>query len=216
VLVHECHVDLPFVAEHTVIGIDASLTGTGVFETVKGSNQGYTALFSSDQKGMSRVSEISRNLRAFVLDRSGLELTILEDYAFAKGDRAHQLGELGGMIRMMFWSDRLNATLISPSAVKKFLTGRGNTKKALLGKELYKKYGIDLDDDNEVDAAIIALAGHALLQLENNPEVDLPKYRKDVVSKLSRYETMPRPIRSRLQHVAPVVSGLKTDSVGST
>ena len=43
-----------------------------------------------------------------------------------------------------------------PSEIKKFATGKGNAKKELMVKEVYRKWGFDTDNHNTADAYAIA------------------------------------------------------------
>ena len=47
--------------------------------------------------------------------------------------------------------------IIPPTSLKKFTTGKGNSKKSLMIKEVYKKWGYDTSDDNLADAYGLAM-----------------------------------------------------------
>ena len=44
----------------------------------------------------------------------------------------------------------------TPSKIKKFITGKGNSKKELMLKEIYKRWGFETDNHNTGDAYAIA------------------------------------------------------------
>jgi hypothetical protein len=46
--------------------------------------------------------------------------------------------------------------------MKKFITGKGNAKKEVVMKHLYKTWGYDIDSPDESDAACLALMARAL------------------------------------------------------
>ena len=52
--------------------------------------------------------------------------------------------------------------LVTPSQLKKFATGKGNVDKNVVIKEVYKRFGIDTDDDNTADAVVLGYIGLAL------------------------------------------------------
>lgn len=50
----------------------------------------------------------------------------------------------------------LRSRIVTPGEVKKFVTGKGNAKKELIIKEVYKRYGFDTDINDIADAYAIA------------------------------------------------------------
>ena len=52
--------------------------------------------------------------------------------------------------------------LVTPSQLKKFVTGKGNADKNVVMKEVYKRFHIDTDDDNTADAVVLGHIGLAL------------------------------------------------------
>ena len=46
--------------------------------------------------------------------------------------------------------------------MKKFATGKGNVEKNVVMKAVYKRFGIDTDDDNTADAVVLGYIGLAL------------------------------------------------------
>ena len=95
------------------------------------------------------------------------DLVAIEDYAYAAGQGAHQLGELGGLLRLTLWNYLLPFKVYAPGTIKKHATGKGNASKAQMleasggqfkqwspGKKL--TYQEDL-----VDAYFAALVGEA-------------------------------------------------------
>lgn len=62
---------------------------------------------------------------------------------------------------------------VSPSALKKFATGKGNAAKADMRMALYQRAGLDVPDNDQVDAWWLRQWG---LHLTSNPAaVTLPK-----------------------------------------
>ena len=51
---------------------------------------------------------------------------------------------------------------MTPSQLKKFVTGKGNVEKSVVMKEVYKRFGIDTDDDNTADAVVLGHIGMSL------------------------------------------------------
>jgi hypothetical protein len=61
----------------------------------------------------------------------------------AKG-RVFHLGENCGLLKHNLWKHGLNFTLVSPTALKKHATGKGNADKCAMISAFHHKTGIDL------------------------------------------------------------------------
>lgn len=91
-------------------------------------------------------------------------LVVIEGLAFnGRGAYALQLAGLGYLLRLEFRHLGIASKDVPPTQAKKFLTGRGNCDKNLILKEVYKRYAIDVDDDNIADAVNFNMIGRALL-----------------------------------------------------
>ena len=64
--------------------------------------------------------------------------------------------------------------------MKKFLTGSGACEKSLILKEVYRRWNVDVSDDNLADAVVIAKIGEALL----NDDIHLTKSEQAVIKKI--------------------------------
>jgi len=141
-----------------IIGIDASLTGTGVAVLEDGSLR--TERIESKKTGPERLIEI----RSLVCRISlGADLVAIEGYAFAKPNQAHQIGELGGVLRVMSHELGLWVLEVAPSQVKKFATGKGNAKKEEMAVGIFKRWGREFKTNDEADAFVLALIGQVYL-----------------------------------------------------
>lgn len=96
-------------------------------------------------------------LRARRISGPGV-LYVQEGYAFSRS-HAHSMGEIGGCIRRDIWASGGNLIVVPPSTLKKFVTKSGAADKNVMMKELYKRWGYDVDDDNQCDAFSCALVG---------------------------------------------------------
>jgi crossover junction endodeoxyribonuclease RuvC len=155
----------------TAMGIDPSLTSTGWVVLKDGEIAGHGTL-ESGKKDIERLLDLENQVIK-ILNKFCPDLIFIEEYAFSRGDRAHQKGEWGGILRrtLYLWflgSSKENAwKAISPSAVKKFCTGKGNAKKEDMKLWAYKKWGIEFPANDEVDAYVLAkLAEKELAKME--------------------------------------------------
>lgn len=140
-----------------IVGIDASLTGTGV-AVVNCSLR--TETIQSKKAGPERLIELRERIKQIV---AGANLVVIEGYAFAKGNSAHQLGELGGVLRVMFHEMGLRVLEVAPGQVKKFATGKGVADKRDMSIAVLKRWGVDFTTDDETDAFVLAMIGRAYI-----------------------------------------------------
>jgi crossover junction endodeoxyribonuclease RuvC len=76
------------------------------------------------------------------------------------------IGELGGVIKLLLYDNSILFGLVQPTVLKKFVTGKGNSKKELMLLNVYKKFGFDTDNNNIADA--YALGRFALKDADEN------------------------------------------------
>lgn len=160
-----------------IVGIDASLTSTGIAVFEDGDIK--TLAIQSGLTGPERLIEIRNKVQDVV---TGADMVLIEDYAFSRGDKAHQIGELGGVLRVMFCEMDLRVIKVAPSAVKKFATGKGNAKKELMIKEVYKRWKFECDTNDEADAYTILQIGLAYTNRVNG----LTAFQKEVIDALKK------------------------------
>ncbi len=144
----------------TVIGIDASLTGAGV-AVVKDGEFIASYRIVPKNKGVERLIEVETRI-VDILRRHEPDLICLEDYAHSKSGKAHQMGELGGVLRVLFHKSELPWIVIGIGQLKKFVTGKGNGKKDLVLMNVFKKWGLQFGNSDEADAFGLAKIGSYL------------------------------------------------------
>jgi len=96
----------------------------------------------------------------FILEkfRENIVLIYIEDISFgSKGLGSNQLAALNYFIRINLLKEKiLPYYMVSPSQLKKFVSGSGSAKKQLMLKEVYKRLGVDFNSDNLCDAYSLA------------------------------------------------------------
>ncbi len=161
----------------TVIGIDQSLTATGyvvlsttpiVASAAAGSGIGFNPLLiahgtiTPSTRGVERLCEEEIAVRA-LLDTHNPALVLLEDYAFSRGNQAHQMGELGGVLRRLLHRRGQRWMVVGTGQCKQYATGKGNAPKELMLQQVLKRWGVELGTSHEADAYTLARIGVALL-----------------------------------------------------
>ena len=166
-----------------VLGLDPSLTAFGICELSvrRTAFELTTEVFKSKFKDVPRLLDIRYKLEA-VLAEVEPNLVVLEGYAFARPNQAHQIGELGGMVRTVLHLACSNPMIVAPTKLKKFVTGKGNAKKDVMLMHTLKRFGVEFDNSDECDAFGLAMFG-AVKVGWYLPDPPLPKANMDALDK---------------------------------
>jgi len=136
------------------VGMDPSFNGFGIIVLDKDANIIEQKLIASNSKD--EIEDRLMYLEAeysFIPNIVCLQSVYLEGPAFlANGKFALQMGALHFMIRLMLKKRGVAFKVIAPGTLKKFVTGKGNAKKDLMLLNVYKKWGVEFDNDNLADA----------------------------------------------------------------
>ena len=158
-----------------VIGLDLSITATGCTYT-----DGTTDTWKYPAKhGDKRLGYIATEvIEACVVP---VDLVVIEDLP----THAHGAGITGmvhGAVRRELLRLGVPYALITPATLKKYATGKGNADKTAMALALFKRAGIELADDNQVDSWWLRAAGMHHLGC---PIVDLPAAQVDALAKVA-------------------------------
>lgn len=160
-----------------IMGIDPSLNSTTYcFLWVRGKpNIGKISV--GKKRGVPRLLHIERNIEHLLLDCPP-KLIVIEGYSYASTHQAHQAGELGGILRRLFHVYGVRWVDVPPPTLKKFITGKGNADKNLVLLHVYKRWGLELKNDDEADAFGLAKVGAYLVGADDS---DLIKPQKEAL-----------------------------------
>lgn len=185
-------VDLKICDLPRITGLDLSLNRTGwaVTDSVKAIGISYGIFDSEDRHGAHRLAHIRNLVKQLVVSGGDPErnLILIENYAFGKTNQAHQMGELGGVIRLMLFEEGYEFFVIPPTRLKKFLTGKGVADKNIILKEVFKRWKFDVDDDNVADALVLMQLGLALVGKLENTTAFQEAVVQEVLKDLSKVE----------------------------
>jgi Holliday junction resolvasome RuvABC endonuclease subunit len=148
-----------------VVGLDLSIAATGV-AAVDGTP---STIKAPAKDGDTRLRDIRCAVRRHLV-ATDVDLFVIEDLP----THAHGAGITGmvhGAVRALLIEANHPYALVTPATLKKFATGKGNAGKPEMAVALYKRTGLELGDDNQVDAAWLRYAG--LFHL-GCPPFDLP------------------------------------------
>jgi hypothetical protein len=84
--------------------------------------------------------------------RLGHGLVAIEGYAHGSAFEREHMGELGGYLKLLLWQAGVPYLIVPPGVLKKYVTGKGNAAKAIMLKEVYRRWGYDTESDDQADA----------------------------------------------------------------
>lgn len=156
------------------MGLDLSLSSSAYYI----SDSGDHGVVKSKDKGVKRLLFI-RDTLLRVVKGYNPDLICIEDYSYGSSvGQAFSIGELGGIIKCSLIELDFKVLLMSPSSLKKFISGKGNSSKDVMMLKTFQKYGEEFTDNNICDAFGLVQVGKAYLE-----GTDI-KYEKEVLEKV--------------------------------
>jgi Holliday junction resolvasome RuvABC endonuclease subunit len=150
------------------IGIDQSLTGFAVTVLNVDRPECYeTWVYKSPYSGVKRLNDIrfwlSEKLMGLAFGGHSFHDVAMEA-AILASPTSLMLGELAGTVKLALWDlfeDSPNELCrtplqIPPMTLKKYAAGKGNAKKQEMLLQIYKRWGIEFNDDNAADSYALA------------------------------------------------------------
>jgi Holliday junction resolvasome, endonuclease subunit len=160
-----------------ILGIDPSLTSTGICVMSEDGRVLESLAIKPDCKGPERLAFFRQSLVNLIGLRGSRINAFIEGYAFGANNQREALGELGGVLRITLYDQCIDMTIVPPTRLKQFATGKGNADKIAMGVALMKEFGLEYPTSDQTDAFWLAIFGRAYLGL--TPE--LPKYRAEII-----------------------------------
>jgi Holliday junction resolvasome RuvABC endonuclease subunit len=161
----------------SILALDLSLTATGWATSI----DEYGVWRSGDLRGTDRLINLAGWLHDTLLETEP-ELVVIEGYSYgSKGRAVFDIAEWGGVARYILSDNWHEFAVIRPATLKKFATGKGNSPKPTMRMELYKRAGIDVSDDNAVDALWLLAAA---MEATGKPLFPMPKANVEALDKV--------------------------------
>lgn len=162
-----------------VIGLDPSLSATGVATA-----EGQETIPTKPAKTLpTRVARLEGIVAEVALRAPATSLVVIEAPAYARANAGTHVGAgLWWLLACSLLARGCEVVQVAPSTLKKLATGKGTASKADMRVALLKRTGLDLPDDNQVDAWWLRQAG---LHLLHDPAaIELPKTQRDAIEGL--------------------------------
>ena len=177
---------------NVAIGIDQSLTGFAMAAVNIDKPEAYEIwVYKSKDSGVRRLHDITLWMYdkfnflhddGCVIQNIAMEGTVLASHS------ALVLGELSATVKLACWNyfefedpDLRTPLQVPPMTLKKYATGKGTSKKQEMLLQIYKRWGVEITDDNAADAYALArlAAGVAINEVERSvvEQIKDPKYR---------------------------------------
>jgi Holliday junction resolvasome RuvABC endonuclease subunit len=159
-----------------VLGLDLSITGTGVAHTVEG--QVCTHLIKTNPKHRDgRLIQIRDTVRQYA---EGAELALIEAPT-AKSFTSVISGMVQGIVRVVLTEMGVPYGTLMPNSLKKYATGKGTGDKIPMALAALKRAGLEFPNDNEADAFWLWVAANDYL---GQPVFDLPQVNRESLTKI--------------------------------
>lgn len=175
-------------ANSVSLGIDQSLTNYAI--SAVNEDKAYLWLLQPKTTGIDRLESLlsASSLVFNILRLNGCRVShiCMEGYAHGAKNQRESAGEVGAITKLIlrnsFEMEVGYPTIVSPPTLKKFVTGKGNVKKNEILLGVYKKWGVELNNDNLADAYGLAKMAEAV-----HSGVTEYKYEAEVIESLHRH-----------------------------
>jgi crossover junction endodeoxyribonuclease RuvC len=149
----------------TIVGVDPS-TKTGFLQMSESGNVEVEEEIILPTGMKSTIAQIQNYARLIVQKIPENSIVCVEGFAFmAKGQSVSLLYGIGFAIRFELEDADLEYMEVTPTGLKLFVAGKGkgNCKKEVMIKEVFKRWGYEHDSNNVIDA--YALAQYAISKI---------------------------------------------------
>ena len=135
-----------------ILGIDPSLTSTGLVALNDlGEILEHKMIKTKKLRGIPRLKFIKDEVLAFI-KKHNVEKAAIESYAYGivRSNTKFNLGELGGVIRLLLHEGKIDYLDIAPPTLKKYITGTGNADKPMVIYCVNKRWGVDFGKESDL------------------------------------------------------------------
>lgn len=167
-----------------VLGLDLSMTGTGVAFTSADGTVLTTLVKTAEKDGDARLVQIRNTI---------LELAPGATFALIEAPTPRSFtsvisGMVHGVVREALVELEIPYGTVLPATLKKYATGKGTGDKTPMALEAFKRAGVEFPDDNQCDAWWL---WHMARDHKGEPVIHLPQLNRESLTKIKN-EWKPR------------------------
>lgn len=124
-----------------------------------------------------RMIDLTEQVMSHIKDD---DIIAIEGFSYGSRGRgmSFQFG-YGYAVRIAMWTANKPYLIVTPSQLKKYATGKGNSSKDNMILPIYKKWGFEHDSDNVRDAYVLAQIARA-----TKKELELTKFQQEIIDDL--------------------------------
>ncbi len=159
-----------------VLGLDLSITGTGLAHTVEGAVCTHL-IKTRDKDRDGRLIQIQNTIRELA---TGAELALIEAPT-PRSPSSVTSGMVQGAARLVLLDLGIPYGTLMPASLKKFATGKGTGDKVPMAIAALKRAGLEFPDDNQCDAFWLWVAANHQV---GQPMYDLPALNRESLGKI--------------------------------
>jgi len=156
----------PVPASRRVMGIDPSLSGTGIVVIdSKRALHLQTVITKPGDSLRDRIDSIACHVH-LAQEKYDPELFVLEGLSMGSfAGKVHDRTGLHYILRWQLWhgAGEEEVLIVPPATLKKFVAGKGNATKEFMLLNAFKRWGMEFPDNNQCDAFCLAQFGLAYL-----------------------------------------------------
>jgi crossover junction endodeoxyribonuclease RuvC len=159
------------------VGIDPS-TKTGIVRINSNGKVWCEEITTKIKNDPQRFIDIAEQVLGWICER---DIVCIEGFSYgSKGKGVSTQYGLGWVIRAELIKRGFNYIEVPPTSVKKFATGKGNTKKDEMVLPIFKKWGFEHTSDNVRDAFVLAQMAKGMYDTSN-----LTEYQREALKKVT-------------------------------
>jgi Holliday junction resolvasome RuvABC endonuclease subunit len=170
------------------LGVDQSLRSTGV--AVIGDTEELLELQAIVPDGLTGVPRLLyiRDELQRIIKPYQITLATVEGYAYDAVGRSFDLGEVGGVVRVVLGDAKSPLLVVAPAALKKFVAGNPQASKPQIRAAIQRKWKIDIENNDSADAYGLARVALTYATLRSKDRNEL-----EVVAALKAPHEKPKP-----------------------
>ena len=158
-------------APHRFIGIDPSLSSTGICIIEDGKI--VTSYALSPPKGLMGIERLAWFYAHFMeLLAQRVVGIAIEGYSYGSPNNREALAELGGVLRLAIYFRKTPTLVVAPPTLRKFILTDAQKGKDYTILASYKKWGVEFKTNDECDAHALARLAEVRFHLDTIATVD--------------------------------------------